>query len=105
MSSRSKGRRQGVPISFSEHPVNLKLLKGYVLGLIGLFSFCLYALVIAALFGDLRSRRSKAGARSDRVRLAPGEPPEVVSGIRLADQVQSSAPDLENKWSDKVSDR
>jgi hypothetical protein len=43
--------------------VNAELLKGYVLGLSGLFSICLFALVIITGCRDLMARLSKNGVR------------------------------------------
>jgi hypothetical protein len=47
----------------SEGPVNAELVKGYVLGLIGLFSICLFALVIITGCRDLLAHLSKNGTR------------------------------------------
>jgi hypothetical protein len=51
------------PRARPEGPVAPQLVRGYVLGLIGLFSICLFALVIITGCRDLISRLSKAGTR------------------------------------------
>jgi len=77
--------------------MDLKLLNGYVLGLMGLFSICLYVLVIAAVLRDLVSRRSKAGTRTTSMRLGTGKQAEGVNGIRFRDQAVSDALDLQKR--------
>ena len=74
--------------------MDLRILNGYVLGLIGLFSVCLYILVIAALCHDFRTRRSKASRHTANLRLGPEGQQEVVPGIEPGDRVGANAPDL-----------
>jgi len=75
--------------------MDLKLLRGYVLGLIGLFSICLYVLVAAAVLRDLVSRRSKGRTRTVNMRLGNGWQQEGVN--RFQDQAVSNALDLQKR--------
>lgn len=61
-------RRFRFPTTHSECPVNLDLVNGYVLGVIGLFALCLYIATVAAGFGELLARLPKVGTRKKRSR-------------------------------------
>jgi hypothetical protein len=55
--------RRSISQSAPGGPVTPQLVRGYVLGLIGLFSICLFALVIITGCRDLISRLSETGTR------------------------------------------
>ncbi len=46
--------------------MNLDVLNGYVLGVVGLFAVCLYVAMIAAGFTELMSRLPKSSTRKKR---------------------------------------